>query len=414
MFKKPLHKYLLGATLLACSLPASSSAWAQSMQYTPSLAQTGSVGPGVPAFAVRAGYRVSLASNDVGNARFLEFDGTGKTLFVSQNRRNKIVSLQDKDGDGLFETQADFLTDKDAVHGMHFAGGWLWFAYSGAIGKARDTNADGKADEIVTVVDGLVKGGGHWWRTILVGDDGFYTSIGESQNASDESATDRQKIWKYSLDGKTRTLWATGLRNTEKLRFRPGTKEVFGADHGSDNFGKELGEKGGNQPVTDMLPPCEFNRYDEGKFYGHPFIIANGMPRLEFRDRPDILELATKNTQPAWSLGAHWAPNGWAFSTKPALGAAGSAYIAAHGSWNSTKKVGYRIERINFDPQTGLPMGAQMILSTLSADGNNVLARPVDCVEAPDGSMLWSCDQTNRVYRISPERPANRNTVARF
>ena len=134
------------------------------------------------------------------------------------------------------------------------------------------------------------------------------------------------------------------------------------------------------------------------------------MPRLEFKDRPDLIELAAKTKAPAWNFGAHWAPNGWTFSTKNALGEPGSAYIAAHGSWNSTRRVGYRVERVLFDSQTGQAMGAQMIVSTLSPDGKDVLARPVDCAEAPDGSIVWSCDQTNRLYRISPERP-NRNTT---
>ncbi len=399
MIKHSIPKYLLGAALLSFAAAAS----AQDTAINSKVAGGGSVGPGVPAFTVRAGYRVTLASNDIGNARFMEFDGTGKTLFVSQNRRNKIIALQDKDGDGLYETSTDFLTGKDAVHGLCWKDGWLWFGFSGAIGKARDTNGDGKADEIVTVVDGLPQGGGHWWRSILVADDGFFTSIGESQNASDETATDRQKIWKYSLDGKTKTLWATGLRNTEKLRFQPGTGELYGADHGSDNYGKPLGEKDGNQPLTDQMPPCEFNHYTQGAFYGHPFVMANGMPRLEFKDRPDILDLIAKNTRPAWSLGAHWAPNGWAFTTKSTLGAPGSAYIACHGSWNSSKKVGYRVERILFDDLTHEAMGSQPIVSTLSPDGSNVLGRPTDCTEAPDGSLLWSDDQNNRIYRISPE-----------
>jgi glucose/arabinose dehydrogenase len=61
---------------------------------------------------------------------------------------------------------------------------------------------------------------------------------------------------------------------------------------------------------------------------------------------------------------------------------------------------GYRIERVLFDPVTGRPYGSLTIVKTLTAD-NRVLARPVDCVEAPDGSVLFSCDMTNRIYRIS-------------
>ncbi|POA60322.1 hypothetical protein, partial [Pseudomonas sp. GW531-T4] len=80
------------------------------------------------------------------------------------------------------------------------------------------------------------------------------------------------KIWFYSLDGKTRKVWVTGIRNTEKLRYRPGTSELYGADHGSDWFGAKFGDKEGRQPITDQNPPCEFNYYVEGGFYGHPFL----------------------------------------------------------------------------------------------------------------------------------------------
>ena len=376
----------------------------QKADQRPVMTKTGSRGEGVPDFMVRAGYRVTLATPDLGEARFMEWDDKG-TLYVSQPNKRKIIALTDKNNDGVYDHPTDFVTDKNSAHGMHWHNGWLWFAMDGAICRARDTNNDGKADDVVTVIpQGELPRGGHWWRSILVTDDGFFTSIGDSGNASDETATDRQKIWFYSLDGKTKKLWASGIRNTEKLRFRPGTTELYGCDHGSDNFGKEYGEKDGNQPITDRIPPGEFNYYQEGHFYGHPFITAQGVPRPEYAKRPDIVELSAKTTAPAWNLGAHWALNGWTFVTKDTLGHAGDAYIAAHGSWNSSVKVGYRVERIMFDDMTGKPMGSQMMVSTLTPDGKNSLARPVDCLEAPDGSLLFSDDQTNRVYRLAREK----------
>ncbi|HEX8464443.1 MAG TPA: hypothetical protein VF627_07475 [Abditibacterium sp.] len=359
---------------------------------------TGQVGPNVPAFTVRPGFRVSLVAQNFGEARFLQFDDKG-TLYVSQPGSGSISTLRLRNGQ--YEKVADFTTGKPRVHGMDFKDGWLWFTQSGSVWKGRDTNGDGKSDEEVQIVKDLPEGGGHWWRSILVANDGFYTSIGDPQNLSlpEDSGIDRQKIWKYSLDGATRTLFVEGIRNTEKLRFRPGTSEVWGADHGSDNFGKPLGETGGNQPVTDRVPPCEFNRYDQGKFYGHPFVIGNGTPRPEYAQRPDILQIAAKTVLPAWQLGAHWAPNGWTFANSNALGMKGDAFIACHGSWNSTAKVGYRVERILIDPVTGLAMGAQPIVSTLGANGQ-VLGRPTDCAEAPDGSLLFSDDQGRKIYRI--------------
>jgi glucose/arabinose dehydrogenase len=79
----------------------------------------------------------------------------------------------------------------------------------------------------------------------------------------------------------------------------------------------------------------------------------------------------------------------------------GDAFVALHGSWNSSVKVGYRVERVMFDPETGKPYGSQRIVGTLADDGKTVLARPVDCAETPDGSVLFSCDMTKRIYRIT-------------
>lgn len=371
----------------------------------------GEVGEDVPPFSVRPGYRVTLAAKDLNEARFMEFDDKG-TLYLSQPGAGSILALRDEDGDGVYETRATFVSDKRSVHGMCFHDGWLWFTQSGSVQKARDTNGDGEADEVVTVLDNLPEGGGHWWRSILVTDDGFYTSIGDDGNINDLTATDREKIWHYDLEGGNKTLFAGGIRNTEKLRLRPGTDEVWGADHGSDNFGGPLGEKGGNQPVTDRVPPCEFNHYVEGGFYGHPFLVGDRIPRIEYQDKSDILELAAKTISPAWGFGPHWAPNGFTFVSGDAFpGHTGDAFVALHGSWNSSVRVGYRVERVLFDSVTGEPYGAQCIVSTLAPDGRNVLDRPVDCVEAPDGSILFSNDMRKRIYRISwvgdgaPETP---------
>ncbi|MBI1388860.1 MAG: hypothetical protein GC154_10480 [bacterium] len=370
----------------------------------------GELGEGMPEFRVRDGYRVSLASEPLEEARFIEFDDHG-TLYVSQPRHGKIVALRDKNNDGVYETVNDFVTDKKTVHGMHYYKGWLWFTVSQGIYKGRDTNGDGKADEVVTIIkDGDLPGGkGHWWRPIFVTGDGFYTSIGDVSNISEEQDTDRKKLWFYSLDGKQRKLIASGIRNTEKYRYRPGTTEIWGPDHNSDWYGKELGEDESNQPVTNQQPPGEFNKYVEGGFYGHPFIVGDKLPRLEFLKRPDILELAAKTISPEWLLPSHAAVNGFCFVDsvkKLPKDHLGDAFLASHGSWNRSVRVGYSIIRVLFDDQTGKPYGSLDVVSTLKSndvgakDRDGVLGRPVDCTMAPDGSILFSCDYTNQVYRI--------------
>lgn len=363
-------------------------------------------------FIVREGFTVTTIASLPG-ARFLEIDDKG-TLYVSRPQQGDITTFRPAEA-GRYERLATFTSGKPTTHGLCFHDGWLWFTTSGAVFKARDTTGDGVADETIEVVSGLPRGGGHWWRSLLVTDSAFYTSIGDSGNITDQSDTDRQKLWKFSLDGKTRTLFSSGLRNTEKLRVRPGTTEVWGLDHGSDNFGEPIGDTPGrNQPITDLNPPDEFNLYTEGGFYGHPFIVGPRIPRYEYRDRADIFELAAKTVPPAWPVGAHWATNGFCF-IDPALNQQtkhlppdfeGDAIIACHGSWNSSKPVGYCIARIRFDHDKALgghPVGLEKLVSTIDAAGK-VRARPVDCVQAPDGSIIFSSDQPGRLYRLSRTR----------
>lgn len=365
-------------------------------------AATGQKGEGVPDFWIRPGYRVTIAADNLKNARFLETDGEGR-IFLSRPQEGDILLLTDSDGDGVYESRTTFIEGRRTVHGMDFEDGWLWFSQTGSIHRARDTDGDGEADDVQTVIaeGDLPSGGGHWWRSLLVTSDHIYTSIGDSGNINDERESERQKVWRFNRDGSGKKLWSSGIRNTEKLRLRPGTSEVWGCDHGSDHFGRELGEQRGNQPVTDAYPPCELNHYRQGAFYGHPLLVGANIPRLEYQDEPDILALASKAVQPAWSFGAHWAPNGFAFLTQDYFpDHDGDMFVAFHGSWNSTTPVGYRVERVLFDDVTGQPYGSLAIVRTQGAD-NSTLARPVDCVEDKDGSILFSCDFTNRLYRIS-------------
>lgn len=356
----------------------------------------------------REGYQVQVVIPEHRGARFMEFGDNG-VLYVSRDRPGDITAFK-AGPDGTYQKLGVFVEGRPTTHGLCFKDGWLWFTTTGGVHKGRDTTGDGVADEVVDVLTDLPRGG-HWWRSILVTDDAFYTSIGDSGNITDELESDRQKIWKYSLDGKTRTLFCSGIRNTEKLRIRPGTNEIWGADHGSDWFGREIGDTNGNQPITDLNPPDEFNHYVQDGFYGHPFVVGNRLPRYEYLKRPDIHELAARTIPPEWSIGAHWATNGFCF-IDPAInhqtGAfppdhEGDAFIACHGSWNSSKPVGYCIARIRFDKDPNLgghPVGLETIVSFITGPGRP-RGRPADCVQAPDGSILFSTDAPGRIYRIT-------------
>ena len=350
---------------------------------------------------VRNGYKLTIVQEDIKNPRSLVLDTEG-SLFVALPEAGEIRVCRDNNKDGYYETVTTFAKGHPKVHGMCWNDGWLWFAESGAVFKARDTNKDGVADETITVIaDGkLPKNGGHWYRSVLIHQNRLYTSIGCSGNIDDETETDRMKIWSYALDGSDKKLFCGGLRNTEKLIIRPESNEIWGMDHGSDNFGAVMEKKDakGRKPITDWNPPCEMNHYVEGGFYGHPYITGNKLPRYEYMNRPDIVEWALKTTPPAWASGAHYAPNGMAFYTANQFpNAKGDAFVAYHGSWNRSEKGGYEVTRVLFE--NGKPYGEQVYVKFEKND--DLFGRPVDVQMAADGSLLISDDWGNKIYRLT-------------
>jgi glucose/arabinose dehydrogenase len=79
-------------------------------------------------------------------------------------------------------------------------------------------------------------------------------------------------------------------------------------------------------------------------------------------------------------------------------------FIAEHGSWNRSKKIGYRISLVNLE-------GNQAISYKPFARGwkikENNWGRPVDLLVMPDGALLVSDDYNDAIYRISYQEPIN-------
>ena len=369
------------------------------------------LGPGVPAFKVRPGYRVTraLPAKFPGQrtARFLEFSGDGKVLFLSQGKREgAVLALRNPDADGVYKDVTTFVKGDRSAQGLSWHDGWLYFQdpQDGSVSRARDKDGDGVAEdvEIVCPKGTLPKPGNHPYNALMVTDKEIYVSASDPQNMTEEIDSPSKKIYVFDLDGKNQRVFCAGVRNCEKLQVRPGPTEIWGFDHGSDNFGKSFGERTGkDQPITDVNPPEEFNHYVKDGFFGHPYITGTGVPRPEFAQREDIIELADKNIMPEWNVHAHWAVCGWTFIKGDSFGAdlKGDVFFCSHGSWNSVKQVGAVVGRIMFDKLTGHPCGQETIVDCVGPDRR--LARPVDCIEAPDGTIIFSSDEPAGLYRIS-------------
>jgi glucose/arabinose dehydrogenase len=308
---------------------------------------------------------------------------------ASVPREGKVVLLlRDADGDGRSDGTKTLLEGLNRPHGMEFHEGWLYVGETDAIGRVRfDPETRTVSGAFERIVTGLPGGGNHWTRTVRIGPDGWlYVSIGSSCNVCVEEDGRRAAMLRFRPDGTEGETFATGLRNSVGFDWRPDGGELYATDNGRDLLG-------------DDFPPCELNRVVKGGFYGWPY--ANGARLPD----PDLgagheKEIAT-SIPPAHAFRAHNAPLGMAFLQQdlaPSL-PRGTAIVALHGSWNRTRKDGYKVVSLHFEAD-GTIRETDFVTGLLVDD--EVIGRPVDVVQGPDAAVYVSDDYGGVVYRVAP------------
>ena len=107
-------------------------------------------------------------------------------------------------------------------------------------------------------------------------------------------------------------------------------------------------------------------------------------------------------TPPAMKLGPHVASLGMRFYTGKMFPPEyrNQIFIAEHGSWNRTQKIGYRIMRVRVKDNQAVSY--EVFAEGWLQDGH-IWGRPVDLQEMDDGSLLVSDDHSGTIFRISYE-----------
>ncbi len=338
------------------------------------------------------GFSINTYAGGIDNARFLLFTEAGD-LLVSAPRDGRVVLLRrDANGDGVADGQQVLLDHLYQPHGLAYRDGWLYVAETNAVGRVRFDPATGSVSgNFDRIIIGLPDDGSHWTRTVHIGpDEELYVSVGSSCNVCIESDPRRAAILRFNLDGSGGEVYANGLRNSVDFDWQPGTGNLYATDNGRDLLG-------------DDFPPDELNRIVPGGFYGWPFANGNRVPDPDFgagheREIADSLP-------PAHAFNAHVAALGIAFYRPPADGAPhafparyrGAAFVAQHGSWNRSKKIGYQIVALHFGTDGSI---AEEPFATGFMVNERVSARPVDVAVGPDGALYVSDDFTGSIYRI--------------
>jgi glucose/arabinose dehydrogenase len=74
--------------------------------------------------------------------------------------------------------------------------------------------------------------------------------------------------------------------------------------------------------------------------------------------------------------------------------------VAEHGSWNRSKRTGYKVIRICF--QDGVPTGKyEDFVTGFVVDDRKVWGRPVGVAVAHDGALLFSEEGNGTIWRVT-------------
>ncbi|MGE0582360.1 MAG: sorbosone dehydrogenase family protein [Steroidobacteraceae bacterium] len=339
--------------------------------------------PAVDGLTLPAGFQIAPWVADIPNARSMA-RAEGGTVFVGTRQGGVVYAVRAKaDGSREVLTIARGL---DMPNGVAVRKGALYVAEMSKIWRYDDIEARLDAPPKPVLVAELPAERHHGWRYIAFGpDDKLYVAIGAPCNVCDRDKEGFATIVRMNPDGSGRETVARGVRNSVGFTWHPVTHELWFTDNGRDMLG-------------DDVPSCELNRLGRmGEHFGFPFCHAGTIADPEFGK----FGRCADTTPPVQALGPHVAPLGVHFYAGKQFPAAyrNQVFIAEHGSWNRSEKIGYRITLVKLDGNRAVSY-TPFVSGWLKPDGS-VSGRPVDLLELPDGSLLVSDDRAGAIYRIS-------------
>ena len=219
----------------------------------------------------------------------------------------------------------------------------------------------------------------------------LYVPVGAPCNICDPDSNRYANIMRIRVDkgadGSVPEVFARGVRNSVGFDWHPATKELWFTDNGRDMLG-------------DDLPADELNHAPKpGLHFGYPYCHQGDAPDPQFGAQRPCAEF----TPPVVKLGAHVAALGMRFYSGSLFPAEyrNNIFIAEHGSWNRSQKIGYRIVRVAL---SGNQPAKHEVFAEGWLQGQAAWGRPADVLVMPDGALLVSDDQAGAIYRISYRR----------
>ena len=328
------------------------------------------------------GFEISVFADGVPDARSLAL-GKSNVLFVG-TRADRVYAVRHREAKAVqVITLASGLR---MPNGVALKDGALYVAEVNRILRFDDVEAQLDAQpKPVVVTDRYPRETHHGWKFIRFGPDGgLYVPVGAPCNICDPDPARYALISRIRPDGSGYEVFARGVRNSVGFDWDPRSGELWFTDNGRDMLGDEL-------------PSDELNHAPKPEMhFGYPYCHQGDTADPEFGRKRSCSEFSP----PAVKLGPHVAALGMRFYTGDQFPAEyrNNIFIAEHGSWNRSKKIGYRVARVVVE-------GGRVLKHEVFAEGwlqgESAWGRPVDIEVMPDGSLLVSDDHAGAIYRIA-------------
>ena len=331
------------------------------------------------------GFKIEIYADNVPGARSMAMSESG-ILFVGTRGAGKVYAVLDTNKDFKADMVITIAEGLDNPNGVALHDGDLYVAEISRVIKYTDIeNHLQNPPSPVVVNDNFPAERHHGWKFIKFGPDGkLYVPVGAPCNICKSEDVRFASIMRMNPDGSDLEVFAHGVRNTVGFDWSPVDNVLWFTDNGRDMLG-------------DNVPPDELNRAPEiGMNFGYPYMHGSNIRDPEFGDDVNLSQF----TKPVQELGPHVASLGMEFYTGSMFPEEykNSIFIAEHGSWNRSKKIGYRVTFVKLDgndPVSYEPFAYGWL------QGESVSGRPVDVEQMTNGSLLVSDDYAGMVYRVS-------------
>lgn len=363
---------------------------------------------------VADGFKIALFAEGLSGPRIIRTAPNGD-IFVAETRAGRVRVLRPSE-DGSKVASSEIFADRlGHPFGVAFYPSadpqWVYVASTERVMRFPYRAGDMKASGAAQTIADLPAGYGHSTRDVVFTKDDrrMLVSVGSAGNVGEAlgepagglsawitahplgaawgGETDRAGVLAFDPDGKNQALFATGIRNCVGLAIQSATGVPWCSTNERDGLG-------------DDLVPDYVTRVKEGGFYGWPWYYMGDNPDPRHAgDRPD---LKGKITIPDVLLQPHSASLGLTFYDSNLFPPEyrGDAFAAEHGSWNRSKRTGYKVIRVRL--KDGVPTGEyEDFVTGFVVNDREVWGRPVGVTVARDGSLLVSEDGNGTIWRVS-------------